>query len=180
MSRKGLLLDRDGVINIDRGYVGKIEQFEFMPGVFPFLNAMQDKGFYLAILTNQSGVARGYYTEKDYTSLTEWMLSELSKKGISIRLILACFDHPEGSILEYRRSSYWRKPNPGMVIETLQRLNLDPDRSVFIGDNIRDLEAAQRGGISHNIWLTEPPGITSDDIKAAHSFDDVLKIIQTV
>jgi len=147
MKRRGLLLDRDGVINIDRGYVGKREQFEFMPGLFDFLRRAQDLGYRLAILTNQSGVARGMYTVADYEKLTGWMLGELAKEGIAIDLVLACFEHPEGTVPEFTRESFWCKPNPGMVLEAVQRLNLDPTRSVFIGDQERDMVAARGGGI---------------------------------
>src|ERR1700689_5141022 len=117
MKRRGLLLDRDGVINVERGYIGAREQFEFMPGIFPFLNAAQDLGYRLAVLTNQSGVARGLYTAADYEKLTGWMLKELAGQGIVIDLALACFEHPEGTVPEYARGSFWYKPNPGMVLE---------------------------------------------------------------
>jgi D-glycero-D-manno-heptose 1,7-bisphosphate phosphatase len=155
MKRKGLLLDRDGVINIDRGYVGMREQFEFTSGIFSFLGAMQDAGFRLAILTNQSGVARGLYTAADYRKLTAWMLNEFAKQGIIIDLVLACFELKEGTVAEYRRDSFWRKPNPGMVLEAIQRLNLDPLRSAFLGDNERDMLAAKASGIATCLYLTD-------------------------
>lgn len=151
--RKGLLLDRDGVINVDHSYVGTIDRFEFMPGVFDFLKKAQDLGYYLAILTNQSGVAQALYTESDFHKVTGWMLKEFEKHGIHIHLILACFEHPEGKIEKFRRQSYWRKPNPGMVLEALQNLNLDPARSVFVGDQPRDLEAATAGHIGTCIFF---------------------------
>src|SRR5580704_17018683 len=132
MKRRGLLLDRDGVINVERGYIGTREEFEFMPGLFPFLNAAQDLGFRLAILTNQSGVARGLYTEAAYEKLTGWMLKELAGQGIAIDLVLACFTHPKGDVAEYTRESFWQKPKPGMVLEAVQRLDLDPARSAFL------------------------------------------------
>ncbi|MGE3624010.1 MAG: D-glycero-alpha-D-manno-heptose-1,7-bisphosphate 7-phosphatase [Bdellovibrionales bacterium] len=168
MKRRGLLLDRDGVINIDHGYVGTREQFEFMPNIFPFLRAVQDMGFRLAILTNQSGVARGMYTECDYRDLTNWMLAELARQGIVIDLVLACFEHPEGTVSAYARESFWRKPNPGMVLEAVQRLNLDPARSAFVGDNKRDMEAAERAGIKTGILFPHK----------VSAFSDVLKILQ--
>ncbi len=165
MKRRGLLLDRDGVINVDRGYVGTREQFHFMSDVFPFLATAQDRGYRLAILTNQAGVARGYYTAQDFEALTEWMRQELSRNGIAIDLVLACYEHPEGKVPSLRRESFWRKPNPGMVLDSVQRLNLDPARSVFIGDQIRDMQAAQSAGIGAcllmNDHITEPlEGVT--------------------
>jgi D-glycero-D-manno-heptose 1,7-bisphosphate phosphatase len=177
MRRRGLLLDRDGVINVDRGYVGRREQFEFMPGIFPFLRAAQDKGYRLAILTNQSGVARGLYTEAEYDALTGWMLKELAREGIVIDLILASFEHAEGTIPAYTRPSFWRKPNPGMVLEAVQRLCLDPTRSVFIGDKPSDMQAARAGSIGTCLCLTQDGKDVPSGITVVRNYDDALKIL---
>lgn len=178
MKRRGLLLDRDGIINVDRGYVGRREDFEFAPGLFPFLQAAQECGFRLAILTNQSGVARGLYTEEDYNKLTAWMLGEMAKQGIAIDLVLQCFEMKDGTLPRYTRDSYWRKPSPGMVLEAVQQLNLDPARSAFLGDNVRDMEAAQAGGIKTCLYLPHetqeaPPGSV-----LVKNFDEALKILR--
>jgi D-glycero-D-manno-heptose 1,7-bisphosphate phosphatase len=180
MQQRGLLLDRDGVINVDRGYIGTREQFEFMPGLFSFLRAAQDMGFRLAILTNQSGVARGLYTEADYAKLTGWMLKELAGQGIMIDLVLACFEHPEGTVAAYARESFWRKPNPGMVLEAVQRLNLDPARSAFLGDQPRDMEAAKAGGIETRIYLSDNGKGVPKGAKVVIGYDDVLKILKRI
>ncbi|MDR3451106.1 MAG: HAD family hydrolase [Alphaproteobacteria bacterium] len=153
--RRGLILDRDGVINIDRGYVGSVTQFDFMPGLFPFLRAAVDKGYLLAVATNQSGVARGFYSEQDYEAVTAHMLAELRRETIDISLTLACFAHPEGKIAPYAFESFWRKPNPGMVLEAVRRLDLEAGRSAFLGDALRDMQAAQGGGIGNCLWLTQ-------------------------
>ncbi len=176
--RRGLLLDRDGIINVDHGYVGKRERFEFIPAVFPFLRAAQDIGFRLAIVTNQSGVARGQYTKQDYQQLTEWMLKELAREGTAVDLVLACFEHAEGTVAEYRRESFWRKPNPGMVLESVQRLRLDPDRSAFLGDNERDMEAAELGGIKTCLWLTDNTERKPPNVNIVRSYDEALKILR--
>lgn len=180
MSRRGLLLDRDGVINVDHGYVGKIDQFEFLPGIFPFLRNMQDRGFCLAILTNQSGVARGYYTEHDYYLLQSWMLKQFSSQGITIELVLASFEHPNGVISLHTRESYWRKPNPGMLIDAIQRLNLDASRSVFLGDSIRDMDAALRAKIAAPLWLTQKPEKAPNKVIVVRDFDEALISTQSV
>ena len=160
---RALLLDRDGVINRDAAYVGAVERFEFMPGLFPFLRAARDLGYRLAILTNQSGVGRGFYGEDDYARVTRHMLRELRRENIEIELILACFEHPEG-LGFYARESFWRKPNAGMVLEAVRRLEIDPARSAFLGDALRDMQAAQAGGIGRCLWLTDnvraPEGIS--------------------
>lgn len=154
MKQRGLLLDRDGIINIDHGYVGRREQFQFTDGLFPFLRWAQDYGYRLAIITNQAGVARGYYSQQDYEALTQWMLGELAREGISMSSVQACFEHDAGSIPVYARQSFWRKPNPGMALDALQSLKLDPYRSVFIGDKISDMETAERAGIAGRLLLT--------------------------
>jgi D-glycero-D-manno-heptose 1,7-bisphosphate phosphatase len=173
--RRGLLLDRDGVVNVDRGYVGSRDQFEFMPGLFPFLQAAEDRGFRLAILTNQSGIARGLYTKDDFDALTAWMCAELRQRGITIDLVLGCCEHPEGTITSYVRESYWRKPNPGMVLEAVQRLRLDPARSIFLGDQMRDMEAAKAGGIAHCLLLNQAEA--GDDITVVRDFDEALQAL---
>lgn len=178
MHRRGLLLDRDGIINVDDLYVGSRERFQFVPGVIPFLRAVQDKGYRLAILTNQSGVARGFYTVADYQALTAWMLKELAGNGVVIDLVLHCFECADGSVDAYSRESFWRKPNPGMVLDAIQRLNLDPKQSAFLGDRLSDMEAAEAGGIHKRVLLPHqdikkyPAGIA-----IAHSYDDVLTIL---
>ena len=147
MKAKGLLLDRDGVVNRDTGFIGRKEDFVFIPDLFPFLRRMRDQGYRVAIVTNQSGVARGYFTATDYYDLTCWMLAELAAEGITIDLVLASFEHQEAKTEEYRRGSYWRKPNPGMILEAALRLDLDLSRSIMIGDSARDITAAQAAGV---------------------------------
>jgi D-glycero-D-manno-heptose 1,7-bisphosphate phosphatase len=174
---RALLLDRDGVINVDKGYVGAAWRFEFMPGLFPFLRALRDGGYRLAILTNQSGVARGLYTAEDYARVTAHMLAELRREKIDIDLTLACFEHGEGPVAPYARESFWRKPNPGMVMEAVRRLNLDPVRSAFLGDNLRDMEAAQAGSIQKGLWLTQENPAAPAGVHIIRTFDEALALL---
>lgn len=177
IKRRGLLLDRDGVINVDHGYVSQQGQFQFLPELFPFLRSAQDLGFRLAILTNQSGVARGMYTVADFEKLTGWMRLELAKQGIVIDLILACFEHDAGNIAPFNRESFWRKPNPGMVLEAVQRLQLDPARSAFIGDKTSDMESAKAGGIGKRLLLTPHASEQTNDVTIVQNFDEALKVL---
>ncbi len=179
MLRRGLLLDRDGVINLDKDFVSSREQFEFLPKLFPFLRRAQDLGFRLAILTNQSGVARGLYTTKDYDQLTGWLLAALAKEAIVIDLVLACFEYSEGKVTQYRRESFWRKPSPGMVLEAAQRMRLDLQQSVFLGDSLRDMQAAQAAAIKTPLWLTEKPHDVPRGVKVVKNFDEALKVMQS-
>jgi D-glycero-D-manno-heptose 1,7-bisphosphate phosphatase len=174
--RHALFLDRDGIINIDNNYVYRQQDFTFTPGIFLFLRAVQDLGYRLAILTNQSGVARGFYTVTDYQGITSYMLSILAKEGISIDLVLACFEHEDGSVANYARESFWRKPNPGMVMDAAQRLRVDPARSAFLGDRLSDMDAAKAGGIGLPLWLTSDTAQRhSINVHTIKNFDEALE-----
>ena len=136
-------------------------------------------GFRLAILTNQSGVARGLYTVEDYEKLTAWICAELAKQGITIDLTLACFEHEEGSVVEYQRQSFWRKPNPGMVLEAVQRLRLYPARSAFLGDKMSDMQAAKAGGIGKRLLLTDYPKEKPEGTVIVHNFGEALAALKS-
>jgi D-glycero-D-manno-heptose 1,7-bisphosphate phosphatase len=171
---RALLLDRDGVINVDTRYVGSVARFDFMPGVFSLLRAAQDKGFRLAVLTNQSGVARGLYSESDHDAVTEHMLAEFRREYIEVALTLVCFAHPEGTVAAHAHESFWRKPNSGMVLEAIRRMDLDPVRSAFLGDNLRDMQAALGGGIGHCWWLTQETVVVPTGVSVMRSFAEVV------
>jgi len=174
---RALLLDRDGVINEDTGYVGFSEQFRFLPGIFPFLREARALGFRLAILTNQAGVAKGHYTENDYTALTAFMLERLGREGIEIELVLAAFAHPKGVRNGYIYQSFWRKPNPGMVLEALRRLDADPLRSAFLGDALTDMQAALNGGVARRLWLAQDPSPPPEGVERVKDYSQTLEIL---
>lgn len=146
MKHKALFLDRDGVINIDKGYVYKIEDFEFVDGIFELCSYYLQQGFLLFVVTNQSGIARGYYTEDDFKILTEWMLNQFKNRGIILTKVYYCADHPD-----FTGPSERRKPNPGMLLEAADEFELDLTQSVMIGDKESDREAARRAGLSYYI-----------------------------
>ena len=177
MHNRGFLLDRDGVINVDHGYVSSPNKFQFMDGLFPFLRRMQDNGFRLAIITNQSGVARGYYSEEDFWNLTRWMNKQLLAQGIVIEQVFACFEYAEGNTKPYNRESYWRKPSPGMVLDAVQRMRLDPARSIFLGDKRGDMQAAQAGKIGRSLWLTNNPEDRMEGVLSVRNFDEAIKAL---
>lgn len=153
MRRKALLLDRDGVINIDHGFVGQVDRFTFQPDIFDLLKAANDRGYRLVVVTNQSGVARELYSVADFNAVNAAMLAGFAKRGITIDLVLSCFYHPQGLSDAFRRSSYWRKPEPGMVLEAATRLGLDLERSALIGDKSGDTLAGLRAGVGHCLLL---------------------------
>lgn len=146
MQRRAVFLDRDGVINIDSGYVGNIEDFVFIDGVFEALKKLQEKGFLLIIVTNQSGIARGYYSEKEFLKLSEYMKKELKKAGVTITDIFYCPHHPN-------EQCSCRKPEPQMILDAAKKYNIDLASSWLVGDKISDIEAGKRAGIKNLILL---------------------------
>lgn len=151
--RKALFLDRDGVINVEKNYVCRIEDFEFLPGIFDLCTLAMRLGYRLVIITNQAGIGRGYYSEADYQRLTDWMLDEFRTRGIEIDRVYHCPYHPMAGIGEYRRDSFDRKPNPGMILQARDELGLDLCRSVMVGDKDSDIEAGIAAGVKCNLKL---------------------------
>jgi D,D-heptose 1,7-bisphosphate phosphatase len=153
MTNKALFLDRDGVINVDHGYVWRSKDFQFQEGLFELCRHFQHKDYKIIIITNQSGVARGYYTESDMHKLHKYMLNKLFKEKITITDIFYCISvddtHPD------------RKPNPGLFIKAKDIYIFDMAASVSIGDKERDIIAAKRAGVGINILLTQTNTLTT-------------------
>jgi len=147
---KALFLDRDGVINIDKGYVHKIEDFEFIDGIFDICEFFQKEGFLIFIITNQAGIARSYYSEKIFQYLTNWMLKEFEKRGINITKVYYCPHHPD-----FTGKCKCRKPNPGMILTAKKEFDIDLENSILIGDKISDIEAGKNAGIGLNILFNQ-------------------------
>lgn len=146
---KALFLDRDGVVNVEKNYLHKIEDFELMEGILDVCRAYQERGYLIIIVTNQSGISRGYYTEDDFALLSRWMEEHFKEFGITITRIYHCPHHESiDGVCECR------KPSPGMFLEAQRDYNLDMAESVMIGDNERDIEAALRAGVGMNILLS--------------------------
>lgn len=143
---KAIFLDRDGVINVDKAYVSKIEDFEFCEGVFEALIHFQTLGYLLIIVTNQSGIGRGYYSEEDFQKLTAWMQKELLHVKIKIDAIYHC---PHAPIL----NCSCRKPKSGMLLQAIEDFNIDVKSSWMIGDKQTDIEAALGAGVTNTILL---------------------------
>ena len=147
---RAAFLDRDGVINVDYGYVSDIKNFEFKEGIFDLLKFLQDKGYKLFIVTNQSGIARGYYTEADFHNLMDYMIKELKKRNIKITDYAFCPHHP--NITE---ECECRKPNPRMILNLAKKYNIDLKNSIMIGDKQSDIKAGKNAGIKQNYLVKE-------------------------
>jgi D-glycero-D-manno-heptose 1,7-bisphosphate phosphatase len=159
MRRAGLLLDRDGVINEDTGYLHRVEDCRFIDGVFEMVRAFADRGFAVAIATNQSGIGRGLYGVEQFEHLMAWMRGEFGRRGARIDAVYHCPDHPTAGVGVYRRENPWRKPGPGMLLQAAADLKLDLSRSWCIGDRASDIAAGEAAGVGMLVRLDRKGGI---------------------
>jgi len=146
MKKKALFLDRDGIINVDYGYVYRVEDFKFIDGIFDFIKLFLDNGFLLFIVTNQSGIGREYYSRDDFLSLTEWMLKEFKKENISIEDVFYCPHSPD-------EKCECRKPQIGMITQAIKEYDIDLNSSFMVGDKQSDIEFAINADISNSIYI---------------------------
>lgn len=154
--QKALFLDRDGVINVEKDYLYKIEDFEFIDGIFELCRHYISLDFMIFVVTNQSGIARGYYSEDDFLQLTQWMIERFLEEKITISKVYHCPHHPAIS-----GDCSCRKPHAGMLLQAAKEFQLDLSHSIIIGDKERDIEAGLRAGLRESYLLDETNNITS-------------------
>jgi len=169
--RKALFLDRDGVINKEKNYLYKIEDFEFIDGVFETCRAFQERGYLIIVITNQAGIARGKYTEEDYRVLTRWMVERFADEGVTINAVYHCPHHPD-----FSGECSCRKPAPGMLEEAKVAFDIDMAASVLVGDKESDIEAGILAGIGTNILVRSGHRIDERLTKA----QDILQSIKAL
>jgi len=181
MRKPALFLDRDGVVNKNHGYVFEISKFEFCTGIFEICSIAQEAKMPIIIVTNQSGIGRGYFSEVEYLSLTDWMIAEFNKQGISINQVLYAPENPETKSNSVPKR---RKPSPAMILEAADELDINLTKSILIGDEESDMIAAQRGGISHRILIgtevssTVASVVVEDHFKCIEAVADIVARIQ--
>jgi D,D-heptose 1,7-bisphosphate phosphatase len=148
LHRRALFLDRDGVLNVDHGHVGTRDRFEWMPGALDAIRFATQAGWHVFVVTNQSGVARGYYDEAAVRGLLDWMADEARRAGGTIDDARYCPYHEEAVLDAYRQAHPWRKPEPGMLLDLISKWELNSSRCVMIGDQPTDMAAAAAAGVA--------------------------------
>ncbi|WP_052285372.1 D-glycero-beta-D-manno-heptose 1,7-bisphosphate 7-phosphatase [Kluyvera genomosp. 1] len=162
-----IFLDRDGTINVDHGYVHEIDDFEFIDGVIDAMRELKEMGYALVLVTNQSGIARGKFTEAQFETLTEWMDWSLADRGVDLDGIYFCPHHPQGTVEEYRQVCDCRKPHPGMLKSAQEYLHIDMSSSYMVGDKIEDMQAAAAANVGTKVLVRTGKPVTEDAEKAA-------------
>jgi D,D-heptose 1,7-bisphosphate phosphatase len=150
--RPAVFFDRDGVLNRDDGYTHRADHFRWNEGAIEAIRQVNDRGWYVFVVTNQAGIARGFYGEEEVVRLHQWMNLQLRPKGAHIDDFRYCPYHPDGTVARYAKTSDWRKPNPGMILDLIKAWPVDVENSVLIGDKDIDIEAAQRAGIASRLY----------------------------
>ena len=174
MAKIAVFLDRDGVINQDTGYVSCVDDFHFIDGTIEALQILKKKGYCLVVVTNQSGIARGYFTEEQFMSLTEWMDWSLADRDADLDGIYFCPHHPTAGVGEYRQECTCRKPAPGMLLDAAKDLKIDLANSYMVGDKAGDLQAAKAAGVGHKVLVRTGKTVTEEAIALADEVQDSL------
>ncbi len=179
--RAALFLDRDGVINVDHGYVHRIDEVQWIDGIFELGRAAHGRGLALVIVTNQSGIARGYYGEDDFHALMAWMRDRFAQAGAPIAGVYHCPYHPTEGVGPWRRESDDRKPGPGMLMRAARELALDLRASWLIGDRDSDIAAGRAAGLSRLVRLVgpgEPPPAAMPGVDIVGSLHEARRLVE--
>lgn len=169
---KALFLDRDGVINVEKDYLYKIDDFEFIDGIFELCEYYISRGYLIFVVTNQSGIARGFYTENDFNTLTSWMIKEFLKHNIKIQKVYFCPHHPD-----ITGQCECRKPNPKMLFDAMNEFDIDMSNSIIIGDKQRDIDAGLNAGLNETYLFDESNQIVnSSATKIVNKLEDIYNV----
>jgi D-glycero-D-manno-heptose 1,7-bisphosphate phosphatase len=181
MSARAAFIDRDGVLNEERAYVHRIEDFALLRGAVDALRALEAAGYRRVVVTNQSGIARGLYTEADYQRLTAQIRECLRAEGVTLDAIEHCPHLPDAPLPEYRRECECRKPAPGMLLKTIRALDIDPAASFLVGDRLSDVQAGRAAGVGRCFLVRTGCALPTEALGAADGvYDDLLACVQDV
>ena len=175
---KALFIDRDGVLNQDNGYTFKVSDLKILDGVIEGLKAVQDLNYKIFIITNQSGIARGFFTLRDLQHFMKTLLMILEDSDIFMTDYFSCPHHIEGVLAEFTKSCECRKPKPGMIMQAKKKYNLDLSRSVLIGDKESDILAGKEAKLLTNILVTNKP--LRNDSMASAGARDLIKAAEII
>ena len=157
--RKALFLDRDGVININHGYVHAPEQTDWVPGIFELVAKAHARGYLPVVVTNQAGIGRGLYDEAAFLDYTAWMHAQFAARDTPLLATFWCPHHPDDGLGDYCVECDCRKPRPGMLLQAIERFGIDPPRSLMIGDKQGDLDAAAAAGVPARLLREQDWGV---------------------
>ncbi len=166
-ARKAAFLDRDGVINLDRAYVHQWDEFEFVPGAVDAMRRLREAGYVLIVVTNQSGLARGMYTEAQFQELTRRMREALAAAGAEVEAVYHCPHHPKGQVPELAVDCDCRKPEPGMILQAVREHGLSLAQSFMVGDKPSDIEAARAAGLGRAYIVQSDNDESTDGLAGA-------------
>ena len=181
-----VFIDRDGTMNIDYGYVGTIDRFELFEHTIAGLKLLNSKGFRIIVVTNQSGVARGYFTEDDVNKVNGYMVDMLNDQGIKIDDVLYCPHHEKGTVKEYTMKCSCRKPEPGLFNIAVEKYNIDKKKSFMIGDKLSDIHWGRKAGLTSILVRTGEGNKTflnmdhSDSLKPHFVVNNLLSAAQLI
>lgn len=181
MGSRAAFIDRDGVLNEERSFVYRREDFAFIPGSIEALQRLSRAGYRLVVVTNQSGIARGLYTEDDHAALTEHMRQGLGKEGVHLDAVEYCPHLPDAPLPQYRVDCDCRKPKPGMLLRAIRALDLDAGSSFLVGDRISDVQAGRAAGIGQCFLVRTGYELSREAMTAADAVhDDLLACVRQV
>jgi D-glycero-D-manno-heptose 1,7-bisphosphate phosphatase len=172
MKRKALFLDRDGVINKDFGYVCEVERLEYVDGIFDLCRKAKSKGYLIIVITNQAGIGRGYYSEKQFLDFMDIIKANFIEEDCQIDAVYYCPHHPTAGIGEYRMNCKSRKPNNGMILQADKDFSIDQENSILVGDKPSDIQAGVDSGIK-NLYLFTSNKVSAVNLSQSMQLSDI-------
>lgn len=181
MSRRAAFIDRDGVLNEERAFVHRAADFALVPGAVEALRALKTAGYLLVVVTNQSGIARGLYSEADYLALAKHMREQLEAEGIVLDAVEYCPHLPDAAVDRYRVDCDCRKPKPGMLKRAIEALDIDPLASLLVGDRLSDVQAGRAAAIGRCFLVRTGYPLSEEAVALADSvYDDLLACVRSI